>query len=119
LQSNFSYSFLSSLTYSTSNLWFDLTSWLFISGFSLTNPLGPGLSGIGGRAGGAAFIAAARGLALPEIPDKPEDDKAQYAEHYCRHDNCRKVCLDKSHISLLPRNFPLSCSAEFFNRKVE
>jgi hypothetical protein len=51
----------------------------------------------------AAFVtpAAAGGLSLPYIPDKVEADKAQYAEHYYRHDDRRKICPNKIHVSPL------------------
>jgi hypothetical protein len=53
------------------------------------------LLGIGA---GAAFVAAAGGLSLPDVPDQVEDDKAQYAEYYRRHDDRRKICPNKIHV---------------------
>jgi hypothetical protein len=57
----------------------------------------PGFSG-----GDAALVAAAAagGLSFPDIPDKVESDKAQYAEHYSRHNNRRKICPNKIHVFL-------------------
>jgi hypothetical protein len=56
--------------------------------------------------GGPAFVttAAAAGFSLPYIPDKVEDDKAQYAEYYCRNNDRRKIYPNKIHVPPLSRS---------------